>query len=212
MDVYRTEEEQVEAVKKWWNENGKSVMAGIVIGLGAIFGWRAWDNHTKLQTEAASTLYEQMVAASRKDDADDTRVYAERILADYDATTYAVFAALMLAKLSANANDLSTAETQLRWVLNNNSQAGINHIATLRLARILTATNQYDAALKLLDTNSAGRFITRYEELRGDIFRRQGKNEEARQAYERALANSGDADTDNAESTLQMKLDELGKI
>jgi len=31
LDVYSTEEEQVEAIKKWWNENGKSIIAGIII-------------------------------------------------------------------------------------------------------------------------------------------------------------------------------------
>ena len=210
MSDYRTDEEQIEAIKKWWNENGKSIIAGIVIGLGAIFGWRTWDHHTKLQTEAASTLYQQMVEASQQDDAENTRVYADRILADYDSTSYAIFAALMLAKLSVNTNDLSTAETHLRWALKNNSQTEINHITTLRLVRILIATNEYDEALQLLDTENAGQFITQYEELRGDIFRKQDKDKAARQAYEKALANS--EITDNAESILQMKLDELGKI
>ncbi len=53
MDVYRTDEEQVEALRKWWLENGKSVIAGIVIGFSAIFGWRAWQDHTIVQAEAA---------------------------------------------------------------------------------------------------------------------------------------------------------------
>ncbi len=72
MDVYKTEEEQVEAIKKWWQENGKSIIAGVVIGITAIFGWRAYDNHTAVQAEAASTLYEQMIGAAR---VNDTRKY-----------------------------------------------------------------------------------------------------------------------------------------
>ena len=49
MDVYKTEEEQVEAIKKWWQENGKSIIAGVVIGITAIFGWRAYDSHMAVQ-------------------------------------------------------------------------------------------------------------------------------------------------------------------
>ena len=66
MDVYNTEEEQVEAIKKWWNENGKSIIAGIIIGVIAIFGWRSYENHTAMQAKAASILYEQLLVASRK--------------------------------------------------------------------------------------------------------------------------------------------------
>ena len=66
MDVYKTEEEQVEAIKKWWSENGKSIIAGIIIGIAAIFGWRGYENHTAMQAKAASMLYEQLLVASRK--------------------------------------------------------------------------------------------------------------------------------------------------
>lgn len=210
VDVYRTEEEQVEAIKKWWNENGKSIIGGVVIGITAIFGWRAYDNHTILQAEAASTLYEQMIAASREGDADNTRIYADRVIADYKSSSYAVFASLMLAKLEAEANNLAAAETNLRWVLANNSQTEIEHIARLRLVRILIASNKLDLAIEMLNTNDLGKFVTQYEELRGDIFLKQGKNEEAQQAYQKALANT--VTNEEAQSLLQMKLDELGRI
>ena len=32
MDVYKTEEEQVEAIKKWWNENANQLPKGQLIG------------------------------------------------------------------------------------------------------------------------------------------------------------------------------------
>ena len=209
MDVYRTEEEQVEAIKKWWKENGKSIVAGIVIGLTTIFGWRAWDNHTAMQAEAASKLYEEMVTASRNNDRDNIRVYANRIITDYKSSTYGVFATLMLAKLAAEANDLKTAETHLRWVLDNNSQPELEHIARLRLANVLIAEGKLDQADKLLNVSKPGKFAARYDELRGDIFVKQGKTEEARQAYQQALINT--VATEDAQSILQMKLEDLGR-
>ena len=99
LDVYSTEEEQVEAIKKWWNENGKSIIAGIIIGITAIFGWRGYENHTAMQAKAASMLYEQLLVASRKNDADNMRRFANSIIADYGSSTYEVFSKLMLAKI-----------------------------------------------------------------------------------------------------------------
>jgi predicted negative regulator of RcsB-dependent stress response len=207
---YKTEEEQAEALKKWWSENGKSIVTGVVIGITAIFGWRAYDNHAAQQAEQASTLYEQMLIASRANDTENVSVYANRVIADYKSSSYAVFATLVLAKLAAESNDLDLAETHLRWVLNNNSEVELNHVARLRLARVLTAGNKLDIAANTLDVSDTGEFFARYEELRGDIFVKQDKTDEARQAYQKALANTASAEA--KQSILQMKLDDLGRI
>ena len=42
MDIHRTEEEQVEAIKTWWKANGTSVIVGVVLGVAVIFGVRYW--------------------------------------------------------------------------------------------------------------------------------------------------------------------------
>ena len=42
MDIYASEEEQVQAIKKWGKENGPGIIAGLILGLGALFGWRYW--------------------------------------------------------------------------------------------------------------------------------------------------------------------------
>ncbi len=208
MDVYRTEEEQVEAIKKWWSENGKAIVAGVIIGLSTIFGWRAWDNHLNLQAEAASILYEQMLEASRKDDSENTRIYADRIISDYGSTAYASFANLMLAKLSAESSNFENAEDHLRRVIENSSQPEIEHVARLRLARVLIAGNKLELALETLNDSEPGKFIAQYEELHGDIYLKQGKNKEAQQAYINALTDT--AITEEAQSILQMKLDNIG--
>ena len=209
MDGYRSEEEQVEAIKQWWKENGMSILAGVVIGISAIFGWRAWQTHTIQQAEAASTLYEQMISASRNNDIDNVRVYADRILAEYESTSYGLFANLMLAKLAAEDNDLSTAETHLRWVIDNSSQDEFDHIARLRLARVMIADGRLDEALTLLNITALNEFVSQYSELRGDIYLKQGKHEEAQAAYQTALVNS--SATEETQAILQLKLDELGR-
>ncbi len=98
MDVYQSDEEQIDALKKWWQENGNSVIAGVILGLTAIFGWRGWQDYKIEQAEAASELYQQMVIAVRDDkNAKNAKETANNILAEYESTAYSVFAKLTLA-------------------------------------------------------------------------------------------------------------------
>ena len=88
MEVYKTEDEQIEAIKKWWQENGKAIVFGVVIGLSAIFGWRSWQTHIIQQTEAASGLYQQLVSAVREEKFDQGKTTANKIISDYDNTEH----------------------------------------------------------------------------------------------------------------------------
>lgn len=65
---------------------------------------------------------------------------------------------------------------------------GIRVLATTRLARVLAAEKQHDAALALLTQEKAPGFEPTVEELKGDIYQAQGKIEDARKAYQAASA------------------------
>ena len=210
MDVYKTEEEQVEAIKKWWSENGKSIIAGIIIGIAAIFGWRGYENHAAMQAKSASTLYEQLLVASRKNDAENMRKFANSIISDYESSTYAVFSKLMLAKIESEQSNFENAEAYLSSILDNNLRDEFKHIVRLRLVRVLIANNKLESAEKLLEKIDSNQFISHYEELRGDIFAKQGKIKKAEQAYLSAL--NDEINTGEARVILQMKLDDLEKI
>ena len=56
-----TEEEQIEALKRWWDENGKQVVLAIVLTVGGYFGWQAWTDYVDDQTAAASLVYQEML-------------------------------------------------------------------------------------------------------------------------------------------------------
>jgi predicted negative regulator of RcsB-dependent stress response len=79
----------------------------------------------------------------------------------------------------------------------------------LRLARVLIAADKLDIAANTLNVSDTGDFSASYDELRGDILVKQNKTEEARQAYQKALANTV---AEGGQSILQMKLDDLGRI
>ena len=41
MEIYENEHDQVDAIKRFFVENGKALVVGVVLGIGALVGWRA---------------------------------------------------------------------------------------------------------------------------------------------------------------------------
>ena len=60
MEQY-TDDERVEDLKKWWKENGASIIVGIALGVMAIFGWRYWNSYRDAQAETASRAYDAFI-------------------------------------------------------------------------------------------------------------------------------------------------------
>lgn len=205
MDIYQSEDEQVEALKKWWKENGTSVIVGLIVGVGAVLGWRGWVGYTESQGQRASMAYEEMLGAVENGEHDSAVKAGERIQKEYASTPYADLAGLGLAQVYVNANDPASAERQLVWVMENTGSAEMRHIARLRLARVWFAQERVDAALDLIQAEESGSFAAIYEELKGDLHKSKGAVSEARSAYQKALA----VGTKNHD-LVQMKLDELG--
>ena len=191
MDSYRTEEEQLEALKRWWKEHGRSALVGVVLALGLGFGWQFWQGQRHSATEDASAIYQQMLLALSGEDtqgAEPVQALARRLKASHPGTTYARFAALHLARLAVLAGEPEQAEVELRWVLSM-ARAGddLHQVATLRLARLLASRGDTDRALELLAAGS-GDYEASYSIARGDIFLQLNREPEALAAYETALA------------------------
>lgn len=209
MEVYRTEAEQIQALKQWWNENGKAIIAGVVIGFAALFGWRGWQANLTTESLAASDIYQQMIGSARADQPETAQTHANTLLAEYKSTAYAHYAALLLAKYAAENTDYASAGEQLRRVMDTASQEQIRHIARLRLARVLLADNKFTDAQALLDGTDQGQFTPLYQELQGDIHIRQGNRDAARRAY--LGVQSSAAGPQQADPILDIKLEDLGQ-
>ena len=69
MADYETEEEQVEALKDWWKQNGLAVIGGAVLGISALLGWRGWNWHQENQANEASDIFAVVQEAVNKNDA-----------------------------------------------------------------------------------------------------------------------------------------------
>ena len=215
MDTYRTEEEQVEAIRRWWDENGRSTILAIVVAISAGFGWQAWKSYDQKSVENASNIYQALVQSIDVEQRTlqskaDTLDLAEQLKTEYAASSYAQFAALHLASLAVAESDLGEAERQLRWVLSKADKGGdVAQVTELRLARVLAASGQADQALEILQRAGTGGYAASYAIARGDVLLQLGKKEEARDAYNDARTLAGaDAGQINL-ATLEQKLQSL---
>lgn len=209
MQLYQTEQEQVEALKRWWKENGKAVIAGVLIGISLGFALWAWRTHTQNQAELASVEYQLLLGEVEKGDAEAGLKHGTRIINQYRETPYAVLAALGMAKLEMEKGSNSAARKYLEWAMDNADDTNIQHLARVRLARVLLNSKQPQAALKLISSVDQGSFVSDYEELKGDIYVAMDRSKPAQAAYKKALSALGDSNADK-KALLRMKLGDLG--
>lgn len=211
--MYDTDEEQIEALKAWWNKNGNFIITAIIVFIVGYFGLNFYKNSIQNAKEAASDVYQELVEintsgpeldAANKEKA--LNVIA-MLKADHGDTTYALFGALQAAKLAVEADDLETAKTELQWAMDAKPEQGLEAVIRQRLARVTFALGDADAALALLDAPEPGAHVVGYEEIKGDILLSQGKTDDARAAYQKAM----DAAKTNEfnRPVLEMKLDNL---
>ena len=199
MERYETEEQQVEAIKQFWKDHGAAIIIGAVLGLGGLWGWRYYSESQITSQEDASLRYQEAIETLATDDTAKLTQFAK----DEEAAGYKTIANLVAAQQAAEEGDFDAAANHLNTVVSESPDAHIASIASLRLARVQIEMNQLDAALSTLGEISDKAFDAEVQEIKGDIFVRQAKFDDARMAYTSALEKS------TSNRLLQMKLDNL---
>ncbi|PCI57381.1 MAG: hypothetical protein COB45_04015 [Gammaproteobacteria bacterium] len=204
MDIYQTEEQQVEAIKGYWQENGNMIIAGIVLGFVGFIGFNYYKDNKLADEMAISNSYQALIENS----ATDKEAFSEnaaKFITENSTTSYASLTALALAKEAARTQNWAEAQTQLMSAIASAPTDGIKGIASLRLARVQIQLAQYEQAFATLAKPLPESFTAAVEEIKGDTYLLQGKKELARNSYQVAIAADGLASS----PSLQMKLDDL---
>ena len=218
MALDAAEEENIEAIKKWWHENWKQLALLVVIVFPSYVGWQLWQNSQATEAETASDLYEEVLSLAISEpgvpvtEQESLRILDlfELLKADYPSSVYALYGALFAAQQSVNANDLGAAEESLQWMLDNRQDSlfsrtdeGLILTANLRLGRVILAKGESERALNLVNSIDPKTFEAGFAELRGDIYATMGRIVDARDAY--IAAQEAGSNTNG----LRMKLDDL---
>ena len=205
MEIYSTEEQQVDAIKQFWKDYGSSVVVGAVVGLGGLFGWNYYSDHQIAQAESASEAFQAVSAGNISDTS--MLSAAENFAKDHSQKGYQSLLELIVAKAAVEAGDLDKAEATLKSVVSSAPDKGLVMVATMRLARVQAEQGQIATAITTLDQVSDPAFTAQRDELKGDFLVRKGDEEQAKAAYQAAVKNGGTS----ASPALQMKLDNLNK-
>ncbi len=211
-DLRLTEDEDLARARVFWQDHGRPIVAGVLLGILGIGGWNGWHYWQKSEGESASTLYQNI----SRDGIELTTAASivEDLFQDYPDSPYAVNGALVMAKKSMDKADFVEAGRYLKWAVENARDDVLVHIARLRLAQVALASGSPEEALAILAEGGSaveeGPFAARYQELVGDAQVGLGHEDEARKAWESSLAllEGGSSSA----LLVQLKLDNLGTL
>ena len=207
MEPYASEDEQIEQIKRWWKENGKSLVFGLVVGIGGLAGYRYWDAAETSRAESASVNYDvllQQVTDNRIEEANNT---GQIIIDGYPDSSYARLSTLLLAKLAVESDDVERAKALLSGLIESSKDSELSMVARARLARLLLAEDDIDGATRQLDAIPDIDNEARFVELRADVLAAGGDTEKARALYLAALKEAEEQGLERG--AIQLKLDNL---
>lgn len=207
VEIYESDAEQIEQLKRIWREYGIAIVAGIFLAVIVGLIWRVYQHRYEHMLEHASMRYEQLLTNVVNGNTAAVAEEANRLITRYPKTPYAALAALQLARQDVYIANLQDAEAKLRWVIKSGNTPALREIARIRLARVLVEEKQPDQALSLLNTNPDAPFAAATWEVKGDALLTLGKTADAKIAYNNALKAFPGVEV--IRPLLQMKVDDL---
>lgn len=203
--AYSIEEEQeINQLKDWWKENGKTIIVAFILGVGGMFGWRYWQTHQVEQIAQASAQYDTLINSVQQDE-QAKKANIEQFVQANSKTAYAVFALLDEAKKATEKQDFSAAEAHLNQALTQSQDEVLTSIVALRLSAVQFQLGQLDNALSTLNQVKGESFNARKAILTGDIQAAKGDKVAAKNSFEQAQQSGSQLEQQMA----KMKLNNL---
>ena len=208
VEIYESEQEQIDVLKAWWSEHGMSVIGGVVMGIVGLVGWQFWQHYNEARQELASSQYIRIMEHVSESRFEVIPAIADDVVSEYGETHYANLAQLVAARANVEEGEKADAEIRLQWVVDNASTKSFAQIARLRLATLLLSEGNITEARSILEFNFQEGFGARLNELLGDIAIAEDDVTRARIAYDKALRLGSSMN----QQILQMKRDDVGNV
>lgn len=181
------EEEQLDAIKQWWQENRASVIGAVVLTLGGSFGWSQYQDYTASNAVAAADAYDAILLEREGGESvDQLAALAQSLRDESGSVIFAEFAALQVAAAAAQDGNFELAKTELETVMAGvEFDSTLGQLTQLRLAKVKAALGQEDDAIAMLEMGSDS-FPVSYAQALGDIHLAAGREAAALEAYQTA--------------------------
>ena len=197
------EQENLTAIRHWWEDNALYVYIAIAVAILAIAGWKGWQYWSQTQAEDAALMF----SGVEKSDKPKRLEAIDALVARHARSFYASEAQLVAARELFDAGKLPEAAQRLDWVLKNGREEH-RGVARVRLASVLLDQKKHAEALELLDANKDEAYAALVADVKGDVLFAQGRIDEARAAYKLVVEKS-DARSP-LKSIAEVKLSALG--
>nr|WP_314265528.1 tetratricopeptide repeat protein [uncultured Moellerella sp.] len=204
MEVYTNENEQVDAIKSFFINNGKAIVIGLILGIGAVVGWNYWQSNSSNKLQDSAQAFEKVSSTLHSGTAESI-TQAEKFAAETN-DVYSALINLQLAQVAVENNKLADAEKALVAAIEKAKTDDLKDLIHLRLARVQLAQNKADAAILSLDLVKGAGWITAAEDVRGDALIQKGDKAGAKAAYSKGLEASG---SQSLKSLLAVKLNNV---
>ena len=178
------EQEQLDALKAFWKTHGNLITWVLIAVLGAYAAWNGWNIYQRDQGLKASAMFDELDRAVQAGDADKAgRVFGD-LKSRFPGTAFTDHGALAAAQVQFDKGAMDAAKASLTWLAENGTDDELRTVARLRLAGILLQAKQYDEAILQLDAAKGVDFVALVADRRGDVLSAQGKNDEAKAAFQ----------------------------
>ncbi len=205
MATYHNDADQIAAIRQWWQKNARPVIIGVMVGVGLLVGWQAWQSHQLHQGMAASDQFAALQQVVEAGEMTAITAGADQILQDYPGTVYAVLAARQAARAMYQQGDKAGARSWLERALTTAGEPVLQQAIRVQLTELLIELQAWQAAEQVLQAADEASFVAQLAELRGDLAYHQGDLAAARIAYQQAVSHSREQNP-----LLTLKASELG--
>src|SRR4029453_9148716 len=131
VEDYLNDRDQEEALRNWWRENWKFILAGVAIGLAGLAGYTYHQKYRNAQADHAATVYADFQKALAGNDDTQAGKLLDSLAGEHANSAYTQEGRLLLAKRHADAGRFDEAIKQLQPVVANARDPVLVHIAQL---------------------------------------------------------------------------------
>ncbi|MGO2335430.1 YfgM family protein [Providencia sp.] len=189
MEVYTNENDQVDAIKRFFANNGVALVVGLVIGVGGVFGWNYWQSHKTNVLQESAQKYEAVSTQLHSGTVQGIEA-AQKFAAETD-DVYSAMMGLELAQISVDKGDLANAQKALTDALSKAKTVDMQDLISFRLARVQLALGNLDQAMTSIENIKGKSWQAAAQDVRGDVLLQKGDKAGAKAAYTQGLESDG---------------------
>jgi predicted negative regulator of RcsB-dependent stress response len=172
----------------FWKLYGTRIKIYAILTVVIIAVVQYWHHHKNHANKLAAQKFNMALVAMSANDFLTAKNHNKELLKYSDSTPYPKLAALMLAKIFVQEDNLAAAISTLQTVVDKKSKDNIWHIANLRLIKVLLLANQPKEAQNYLALGIKDqKFSSLYYERQGDIFLAKEELNQANNSYHKAV-------------------------